>query len=215
MPNKTLTEKQERFCQKYIELKDASAAYRASYNAENMKDTTIHVRACELLKNSKVAVRLEELQAHHFKRHEITVDNILSELGKIGFSDIRNIVKWGDSVAVKNEDGEIEFAHGVGLKGSDEIDDQIAGAIAEVSQTKDGLKVKLYDKQSALVNMGKHLGMFPSNHKHEVSGPDGKPIAVENTGSIEQARRIAFALGRAHERKVLEDNTIDVNANNE
>jgi hypothetical protein len=39
--------------------------------------------------------------------------------------------------------------------------------------------------------------------RHEHSGPDGKPIEIDQKGEIEQARRVAFALGRAHERQKL------------
>ncbi|WP_448651758.1 hypothetical protein ACSHWC_28830 [Pseudomonas fluorescens] len=40
------------------------------------------------------------------------------------------------------------------------MDDATAAAIAEVSQGRDGLKVKLHDKKGALVDIGRHLGMF-------------------------------------------------------
>lgn len=36
----------------------------------------------------------------------------------------------------------------------------------------------------ALELLGKHLGMFTEKHKHEVSGPDGKPIQNEHVISI-------------------------------
>ncbi|MNN83683.1 hypothetical protein D3C81_2007600 [compost metagenome] len=55
--------------------------------------------------------------------------------------------------------------HGLALIDSNEIDDETAGAIAEVSQGKEGLKVKLHDKKGALVDIGRHLGMFvPAGH---------------------------------------------------
>lgn len=37
--------------------------------------------------------------------------------------------------------------------------------------------------------------------KHEHSGPNGGPIGLASAGDIEQARRVAFALGRALERQ--------------
>src|SRR5438094_8729485 len=33
-------------------------------------------------------------------------------------------------------------------------------AVAEVSQTSNGFRVKMHDKHAALVSIGKHLGMF-------------------------------------------------------
>ncbi|PXX60694.1 phage terminase small subunit [Pseudomonas sp. LAMO17WK12:I10] len=95
----------------------------------------------------------------------ITQDMVLRELAKIGFSDIRKVVRWGETM-VRMVDGEEECAedmvpyHGLALIDSAEIDDETAGAIAEVSQGKEGLKVKLHDKKGALVDIGRHLGMF-------------------------------------------------------
>lgn len=75
-----LTPKQEKFSQLYIELSNASEAYRRSYNAENMKDESIHVNACKLLSDAKVAQRVKELQEMHVKRHMVTVDSLTKEL---------------------------------------------------------------------------------------------------------------------------------------
>lgn len=75
-----LTPKQEKFCQLYIELGNASEAYRQSYNAEKMKPETIAVKAAELLRNGKIAVTIFELRAEHQERHKLTVDDLLGEL---------------------------------------------------------------------------------------------------------------------------------------
>lgn len=71
-----MTPKQEAFCQAYIETGNASEAYRRAYNAENMSSAVINVKACELLKNGSVTVRIGELQSKHAERHEITVDKL-------------------------------------------------------------------------------------------------------------------------------------------
>lgn len=75
-----LTMKQERFAQAYVELGEGAAAYRAVYDAKKMKDKTVWERASVLLKNSKVAARVEELKAAIRQKHEITVDDLLREL---------------------------------------------------------------------------------------------------------------------------------------
>lgn len=76
----TLTPKQESFCQKYIELGNASEAYRQSYDAEDMNSNVIHTKASELLKNGKVTVRIEQLRKAHKMRHNINIDVLLLEL---------------------------------------------------------------------------------------------------------------------------------------
>lgn len=80
MKDLKLTPKQEKFCQKYIELGNASEAYRLSYDAQNMSATTVNTKASELLKNGKITVRLSQIQEEHKQRHNITVDMILDEL---------------------------------------------------------------------------------------------------------------------------------------
>lgn len=71
---KTLTQKQEHFCQAYIETGNASEAYRQSYNAENMKPESIHRKACELMENGKVTARIIQLQEAHRNQHSVTVE---------------------------------------------------------------------------------------------------------------------------------------------
>lgn len=204
-----LTPKQEAFVRAYIETGNASEAYRRAYDASRMKDTTVHVKASELLADGKVAVRLNELQEIHQKRHEVTVDRIINELARIGFADIRKAVKWhghlvkeednpdgGDVLVIKNT-----YSNHVSLISSEDLDDDTAAAISEVSQSPTGgLKIKLHDKQAALVNMGKHLGIF--REVHEVTGKDGGPIETADVSPRDEiARRIAGVAARLGTRK--------------
>ena len=75
-----LTPKQEKFAQKYVELGNASEAYRQSYNTDNMGYGSIKVEACRLLQNPNVSLTIIELQDAHRKRHDVTVDTITAEL---------------------------------------------------------------------------------------------------------------------------------------
>lgn len=77
----SLTLKQEAFCQAYIENKgNASEAYRAAYAAGKMKLESIHVNASKLLADTKVALRISELQQEHRNKHDVTVSGLLEEL---------------------------------------------------------------------------------------------------------------------------------------
>ncbi len=58
-----LTPKQEAFVAAYLETGNASEAYRRAYNTSpGCKPNTIEKRACELLKDGKVAGRVAELR---------------------------------------------------------------------------------------------------------------------------------------------------------
>ena len=80
-----LTIKQEKFARQYVGPCDgnASAAYRAAYNAENMTDNVVHVKACELLKNGKVSVMVDELKALNAEAQAITIEEITGGLRRV------------------------------------------------------------------------------------------------------------------------------------
>lgn len=184
-----LTAKQQRFVDEYlIDLNATQAAIRVGYSKK-----TADQQASRLLTNVKVREYLAQRQADRANRTEITQDMVLNELAKIGFSDIRKIVRWGET-QVRMVDGEDDGPedmvpyHGLALIDSTEIDDNTAGAIAEVSQGRDGLKVKLHDKKGALVDIGRHLGMF-SPPGHADLDTELKRIEVENKRLLNEKLR--------------------------
>ncbi len=75
-----LTIKREKFCNEFVLSGNQSEAYRTAFNAENMQPATIHSRSSELMKNSKVRARVDELQAGIAKKNGITADDLLQEL---------------------------------------------------------------------------------------------------------------------------------------
>ena len=80
MAGLNLTPKQEKFCQLYIELGNASEAYRQAYDTSRMKAETINTKAKELLKHGPITVRISELQDEHKQRHNTNVDDLIAEL---------------------------------------------------------------------------------------------------------------------------------------
>jgi phage terminase small subunit len=145
-PDKGLNLKQIRFIEEYMkDLNASQAALRAGYSPK-----TAHAQGCALLKNPKVAHELKIRTNARSKSNEITADRVLKELARLGFSDMRNLSKWGPG--------------GVLLKDSTKLDDDSAAAVAEVSQaeTRQGknVKIKLHDKPQALDKLARHLGLF-------------------------------------------------------
>jgi len=63
MAHVKLTAKQEAFCQGIADGLGQADAYRAAYDAEDMKDNTIYPLASKLMKNSKVTARIAELRS--------------------------------------------------------------------------------------------------------------------------------------------------------
>jgi phage terminase small subunit len=184
-----LNDKQRRFVSEYlIDLNGTQAAIRAGYS-----EKTAGAQAFDLLKKPELQEALSVAMQAREKRTGITQDRVLQELAKIGFSDIRRVVRWGNTELKVNESGDeegptTEVYHGLCLTAADEIDDDTAAAIAEVSQGREGLKVKLYDKRAALVDIGRHLGMFKD--KVELSGKDGGPIMQATVTAEELAEAV-------------------------
>lgn len=156
-----LNDKQRRFVDEYlIDLNATQAAVRAGYSVK----TACKIGSENLSKPDIQAV-IQKAMDKRASKTEITAARVLTELAKIGFADIRKAVNWRANVTamVEDEDGSPRMAvtNEVCLIDSDKIDDETAAAISEISQTaQGGLKVKLHDKQAALVNLGRHLGIF-------------------------------------------------------
>ena len=173
MPNHQLTHKQEKFILAVVEGMTQADAYRHAYNAENMAQDTIINKASKLMARDDIRARYNELMDKVRNRLEekaiVTVEEVVKELKKIGFADIKDFLEFKTDLSVVGyEDGEpvTDYRTVVQLKESDEVDGTL---INEISISKDGtLKFKLHDKISALEKIGKHLKMFTD--KTEISG---------------------------------------------
>ena len=165
-------QRHERFAQGIAAGLSAEDAYRTAGYAPDRKN------AHRLTTNDGVKARVEELLSRGAARAEVTVERVVRELAKIGFSDVRKIVEWTGSEIQDEDEGEdgqprvvVRAANIVRLIGSEDVDDDTAAAIAEISQSKEGaLKVKLHDKRAALVDLGKHLGMFVERQETTLNG---------------------------------------------
>ncbi len=78
-----LTPKQELFAQMVASGKSQSEAYRESYNADKMKDSTIWSNASRLMENSKVLARIEDIRATARERASYTLSEHLERLDKL------------------------------------------------------------------------------------------------------------------------------------
>ena len=150
-----MTNKQKLFVEEYlVDLNATQAAIRAGYSAK-----TAYSQGQRLLKNDEVQARIAELQAERASRTEVTMDRVVLELSRIAFSDARKVFRWGPD--------------GVTLIDSDDLSDDDAATIAEVSETTSEsggtIRGKRYDKVKALELLGRHLGMFTDNVKLDVN----------------------------------------------
>ncbi len=194
-----LTPKQSRFVAEYlIDLNATQAAIRAGYAPGSAT-----VEGSRLLANAKVAAAVAARQKKIAEKLSISVEKIVAELAKIGFADIRKAVKWNGSVVSDEEnlDGDVLITREIRnnlvlLIDSDDLDDDTAAAISEISQNATGgVRLKMHDKKGALVDLGRHLGMFVDRSETVVTINDRTEQDAERfTGGI---ARIASRAGTA------------------
>ena len=79
----TLTQKQEAFCQAYIEFGNASKAYRQVYSVSKMRPETVNRKAKALMDNGKITARLAELRAPVVEAVQLTLENHLKTLAEL------------------------------------------------------------------------------------------------------------------------------------
>jgi phage terminase small subunit len=170
----TLTVKQEKYAQALFKGMSQREAYKEAYDCQNMTDKCIDEEACVLAANPKVSQRLDELTDELKYRNMATKEKVLAELARIAFDDIGNYLSYKTVKTVVGHDkhtGEpiIDYKTVIELKDSEEIDTR---NIAEVQQGPNGtFKFKQYCKDNALVQLGKHLGMFVEKIDLNATGP--------------------------------------------
>lgn len=167
MAKASLTIKQEKFCNKYLECGNASEAYRYAYDCSKMSDNSVWCNASQLLADTKVAQRLEYLKSHLAEASGITALQIIREHQKIAFSDATRIRNgW------------------MSLKEFESLTDDEKACIrsVETKQTKrttpigdevidEQVKITCYDKQKALDSIVIMLGY---NAPEKIANTDSK-----------------------------------------
>jgi phage terminase small subunit len=150
----SLTDKQKRFCEEYIvDLNATQAAIRAGYSEKTARQT-----ASEYLAKPNIQEYVSQLQKELSERTGIRAEDVIKELAKIGFSDIRHYYDGDDS-----------------QKDITQLDNKFTAAISSLKVTenyyKDGKTVtkefKLHDKVRALEDLGKHLGVFEKDNRQK------------------------------------------------
>lgn len=171
-----LSDKQRDFVDQYlIDLNATQAAIRAGYSAK-----TAGSQGFDLLKRPEIQDYLAERRADLQKRTDITQERVLQELAKLGFANMADYMKPG-----ANGDPFLDFSaltrdQAAALQ-EVTVEDFVDGRGEDARDVR-RVKFKLADKRAALVDIGRHLGMF--SDKLQLTGKDG--------GAIETAIKVVF-----------------------
>lgn len=165
--NDDLTEQQKLFCLYYLQSFNATKAYQQAYGCDYNSARSNSIR---LIAKDSIKVELRRLKAELQQDVFLDVKDLIREYAKQAFADITDFVEFsstehklyeyddaGEKREVFNEFGELETykSSQVSLKNSEKVDGTL---IQEVKKGKDGVSVKLYDKQKAMSELMKYLG---------------------------------------------------------
>lgn len=178
LENTELTDKQRLFCIYYIKRFNATKAYQKAYGCSY---GTALVAGPRLLGNVRIQEEVQNLKEGKLNRIMLSEEDIFQKYMDIAFSDIGDYLsfkkvrknKWtknkdGEDIPVVNPDtGEQDYFeyNVVELNDSKELDTSI---LQEVSEGKDGVKIKLQDKMKALQWLADHMGIATDKQKAEL-----------------------------------------------
>lgn len=166
--NDELTAEQQMFCIYYSRTFNAAQSYQKAYGCSY--ESAI-ANGSRLLTKDKVRAEIERLK--ELKRQQIvtSTEDVVELQMRIAFADIGNYMSFGrENVQVMGAFGPVKDpdtkqyltkeVNAVRLADSNNVDTQI---IQEVKQGKDGVSIKLADKQKAFDWLTKYFLMHPES----------------------------------------------------
>lgn len=183
MMNENLTHEQRLFCIYYSKIFNATQAYINAYKCDY---ETANANGSRLLVNASVRAEIQRLK--EIKRQQIVsgTDDLIDLHMRIAFADIGNYLSFGQKKVpqwTKDKDDNFKEVidpntgkqkviayNDVVLKESSEVDTQL---IQEVKEGKDGVSIKLADKQKSLDWLEKFFLMNPMD-KHKIAYDNAK-----------------------------------------
>ncbi len=186
MENGDLNEQERLFCLHYINSYNATMSYKKAYGCsyENANKNSYRMMVKEGIKNE-----IERLKEIRRQQVMVSEEDIVELQMRIAFADMGDIVETdGSSVTVKP---------------FEEIDTRV---IREVKSTKDGIGIKMEDRQKAISWLTKYFLMHPDDrYRAEFN----RKRAETGNGSLDELlgnmQTLADILRNPEENRTLED----------
>lgn len=166
-PTRSLTILQKRCCDIYHSMKKPCKQRAYKLAGSTTRGKTAKTEAHRMMELPHVKAYLDSLKEAATERAQRTADEIIAELEKIGFSNIKDYLDFGPK-------------KGVVLKDSKKLTPEQLAAIESISETTTQhggtIRFKLHDKPESLHLLGKRHGLFPN--RQELTGKGGGPVEV-------------------------------------
>ncbi|MDH3382244.1 MAG: terminase small subunit [Flavobacteriaceae bacterium] len=166
--NSKLTDKQLRFCKEYvIDLNATQAAIRSGYS----KNTARNIGA-NLLTLVNVQEEISKLKNKTANKLEITHEMLTDEWQKMAFSSISYLhntwIELKDFEQLKQENPDIlSCIQETFTKTETKREYNPLNQKKDIEIETKYIKLKLYDKQKALENLGKHIGYYEKDNEQK------------------------------------------------
>ncbi len=139
-------DKYEAFCQEYMrDSNKAQAAIRAGYSEKRANS-----KGVQLWTIISIRGRIKYLQGELAKDCGVTAERLMEEWKKIGFANLKSVVKIGNKI-----------------RDISQLPDDVAAGISSISTSKTSVKVTMHSKETALENMGKGIGFYEKDNKQK------------------------------------------------
>ena len=159
--NPNLTDKQRLFCCLYIRCFNATKAYRKAYGCSY---ETALTNGPGLLRNTRIKEEIQRLKQNRLNRELLSTEDIFQKYIDMAFADVTDFTDFGN-VEINTENGPMTVSY-VNIKDSVEVDGTV---INEISKGKDGVKVKLPDREKALRWLSEHMDLATAEQKAKVA----------------------------------------------
>ncbi|WP_341320840.1 terminase small subunit [Solibacillus sp. FSL H8-0523] len=143
-----LTDKQRQFCINYVRTHNATqAAIMAGY-----AKPSAYSMGSQLLRNIKVVNEIKRLKTPMIEATFVEANDFIQLLVKIAFADIGDFVEGG--------------GYDVSLRPVDEIDTSV---LSELSNTENGIKIKMENKMKAIELLAKYSNILQPNEREQLA----------------------------------------------
>ena len=175
LQNTGLTEKQGLFCLYYVKYRNKVKAYQKAFGC-SYANACGHASALW----KKVEVRTE-------------INRLLEEYRKGVGLEIRDLFQWHLDIARADMNDFVEI-NGAGARVKEQIDGTL---VSEVSETANGVKVKLNDRMKALEWLGGHIGMAAEERAARVAALKARAETDGGGDAVDDWVASVFAEGEA------------------
>jgi phage terminase small subunit len=135
--------KHEKFCQAVAEGKTNVQAYVIAGYKENIGNASTF--ACR----PEIKERVNQIRVEGAAAAQVSVRRVVTELARVAFADITE--------AMEIIDGKVR------IKDTAQWSTNLRAAVAEISDGREGVRVKFHSKPQAIETLARHLAMFKDN----------------------------------------------------